>query len=549
MSERPHRLARAAPRRGGVSLTGLVLGGAAVLLVVLAWITFSGDPVAPPEPVEPPVVEEPVVEGPGPATLEIPLGGPLPGLGPLEVSLHYLGDGDDARLRPSYPGRLEGMVYGPQGKGLVDAKLSLVGGPQDGLTVLTDEQGRYLFPEILPGTHFIRLSSAVTADTARIQRVLSRAGTRRDFFLGATLTVQLRVRDHEGKALPGAVLGFDFGTRRFTTDEEGVALVEGVSGGRRVVVDVEGAGHVPVRYELNLFPRMQDGEVVDLPPLPQAGRLRGKVVSWPGGERPTVTLVPRGTSIEPYLYQWERWQGVPVDREGAFVFEDLPTTTLLDVRIGHSWGPSQPQARSVKPGIAAAATVEFVVREDPKQVRGTVQDETGAALRGAALTLTAAEPMQVLQALYPGLVDSPLGVRLPQPAVLRRTTTSDGEGAFRFALGDHPQGTGRLLLTATGRDRRAVRREVRTVGQSFRLTLAPAPPPASLGLTRTDDGPIPPATTWLLEGEAVDAGAGGALEGLAPGSYHVVVRRGDLELLRLEDFRVEGRAALDLARF
>ena len=36
---------------------------------------------------------------------------------------------------------------------------------------------------------------------------------------------------------------------------------------------------------------------------------------------------------------------------------------------------------------------------------------------------------------------------------------------------------------------------------------------------------------------------------LVLGGTGLVVRRGDLELLRLEDFRVEGRADLDLARF
>lgn len=547
------RHARAIPQRGGSSLTVLVLGGAVILLAVLLWVTLSGPSS---EEIDPPQVRDP---GPGmeqfspdgekleAGTLEIREGGPLPGLGPLEVSLHYLGQEGDTELRPQQPGRLEGVIYGPDGKGLVDARVEVLRGPEAGTAVITNSEGRYLFPELLPGTHFFRIRSSITAEAGRMQRVLSKAPTRRDFFVGEALTIQLRVIGHDGKALPGAVLDFDFGVKTVETDDKGIALVESIAAGRRVVVGIDAKGHVPVRYELNLFPQMQNGEVIDLPALPQGGRLRGKVASWPGGPVPTVTLVPQGTTMSPYLYQWERWQDVATTRDGAFRFDNLPTTELLNVRVAHPWGPSEPRSRSVRPGVSAAATVQFLIREDKAQVFGTVQDEQGQVLDGATLTLEATRPVAVLEALYPGLLDSPLGVPLPQPAALLREVRSDSKGKFRFALGDHPQGTGHMLLTASAKGRQTIRREVRTVGQEFSLVLAKESLAASLGLTRSDGGPIPPAK-WLLDGQFQPTPSG-RLEDLPQGNYHVVIRRGDLELLRLPAFAVDGEAALDLARF
>ena len=547
------RHARAIPQRGGISLTALVLGGAVVLLAALLYVTLSGpnDPQDPlpevPDPQQQVVQTSPDGEPLEAGTLEIREGGPLPGLGPLEVSLHYLGKEGDTQLRKERPGRLEGVVYGPDGKGLADARVEILRGPEAGTAVISDADGRYLFPELVPGTHFFRIRSSRTPDAGRMQRVLSKAQTRRDFFVGQALTIQLRVRGHEGKTITGAELDFDFGVKKVKTDDKGVALVESVAAGRRVVVGIEADGHVPVRYELNLFPQMQNGEVIDLPPLPQGGRLRGKVASWPGGPLPTVTLVPQGTTMSPYLYQWERWQDLPTTREGSFRFDNLPTTELLNVRVAHPWGPCEPRSRSVRPGVSAAATVQFLIREDKAQVSGVVKQDNGEVLSGATLTLEAARPAAVLEALYPGLTDSPLSVALPQPAALRREVRSDQHGAFRFALGDHPQGTGHMLLTASAKGRETIRREVRTVGQEFSLVLREEALAASLALTRSDGGPIPPAK-WLLEGK-LQTRPNGRLEDLPQGNYHVVIRRGDLELLRLPSFAVDGSAALDLARF
>jgi len=472
-------------------------------------------------------------------SLEISPGLPLPGTGPLQVELHYLGSQKDAGLQVQRPGILQGMVYGPDGKGAPEVEIRIDGGPQDGKRVFTDKKGVYRMEGLIPGLHFFRLSGRAVAEAVRMQRILSQRPTKRDFFVGQSMAVRFLVRDHKNKELEGALVRTDMGLRSGTTHDKGLVELDQVPGGRRVVLDIRAAGHVPVRYEMNLFPALLQGDPIELPPLPQGGTVRGRVKSWPGGPLPTITMVPRATRLGAYQVVWEDWQDVRTDREGRFKLENVPLTHLLDVRAFHPEGISDPKVRAVQPSVSAAAHAEFVIRPAHAIVECQVRDSRGEPLQDAQLTLEAVHPDRVLAALYPGLADSPVGVRLPVPAQLRRVGTTNSQGVVRFAIGDHPQGTGHLLLTISAPGKRTERREVKTVGQSFEVVLQDLRRDGVLEFFRSDDGPIPPVEA-TLQGEPC------GLDGLAEGFYRLVVQRGDRILLQNEGLWVQGRTRVDL---
>lgn len=520
----------------------LLMGGGVLLLVALALVLFSG----PPEHVdgpggEPVPIQNLTGEKPTAAELEIADGLPLPGVGPLQVTLSYLGSRDDSLVTVHRPGVLMGKVYGFEGQG-AEASLTVVGGPQDGLQAFTKEDGTYRMDGLIPGLHFFRIEGRSILPAVRMQRVTGRNQTRRDFFFGESVTAQLALRDHKNKPLEGAVVSTDLGMHRGVSGEDGLVTLDGVAGGRRVVVDIRAEGHVPVRYELNLFGGLLTGAPIELPPLPVGGRVRGQVRSWPGGPLPTVTMVPRASSIGAFQVAWENWQEVSVDREGRFVLEDVPITHLLDVRAFHPSGVSDPRVRAVQPSISAAATADFVIRQAKAVVTAEIVDEAGQPIAGAPLRLEAVNPDRVLAALYPGLGESQVGVRLPVPAQLLREGKTDADGRFEFALGDHPQGTGHLLLTAEAKGKRSARREVKTVGKHFRIELQDVRPTGSVMLERRDGGPIPTAEYWL-DGEPVSGASG-----LEQGFYRVSVRRGEVPIKTVEQLWVEGETGLDLGR-
>ena len=521
----------------------LLLGGGVLLLAALLLVFLSGPSE---EPDGPGGQSVPILdltgEKPEAGLLEIDSSGPLPGVGPLQVEMHYLGSRDDSLVSVQRPGVLVGKVYGIIGQGVEDVALTVVGGPQDGAKTFTQADGTYRLDGLIPGLHFVRLEGRTIPPAVRMQRVTGKNQTRRDFYFGEALSVQLVVRDHKNKPLEGAVVTTDLGIRRGVSGEKGIVSLDGVAGGRRVVLDIRAKGHVPVRYEMNLFAGLLKGEPIELPPLPVGSRVRGQVKSWPGGPLPTITMVPRASTIGAFQVAWEEWQGLSTDREGRFELNDVPITHLLDVRAFHPYGVCDPRVRAVQPSISSAASANFVIRQAKAVVTVEVMDENGAPIADAALRLEAVNPDRVLAALYPGLGTSQVGVRLPVPAQLLREGRSDADGKFEFALGDHPQGTGHLLLTAESKGKRGARREVKTVGKHFRLELPDIRDAGAVILERRDGGPIPEAEYWL-DGEPVANAAG-----LEQGFYRVTVRRGELQMKTVEQLWVEGQTGLDLGR-
>lgn len=519
----------------------LLLGSGVLLLVAVLWVFLAApesgggeeDPGKLPE-------VNPAHQLPDAAELELNPNMPLAGTGPLEVELHYLGSRGDSLATVRRPGVLVGKIYGADGNGLEGVEMRIQGGPQDGLTAFSGADGLYRMEGLIPGLHFIHLSSRQVPTAVRMQRVSGQRETKRDFFFGETLSVTFHVRDHENKDLEGALLTTDLGLRRASSDDKGMAQLDGVPGGRRVVLDVRAEGHVPVRFEMNLFAARLTGESIELPALPIGGKVRGRVKSWPGGPLPTVTMVPRATNLGAFQVVWEDWQDITTDRGGNFLLKNVPITHLLDVRASHPMGVCDPRVRAVQPSISSAATANFVIREGHATVGGQVVDTLDQPIEGVLMRLAAVNPDQVLGSLYPGLGESPVGVRLPVPAQLLREARTDRDGNFRFALGDHPQGTGHLLLTAEVPGKRSARREVKTVGKEFRIVMEDVRLQGQLRLFRSDDGPIPEAM-YFLDGEMRED-----LSGLEQGFYHVVVKRGDLVLKQVTQLWVEGDTGLDL---
>jgi len=534
---------RGAATNGALLLAALVLVGAA------GWILLSSDSTDPavedlpevtPSEVDPQVDEAEFVAGP---TQE------LPGSGELEVDLVYLGSEEEQHLQVQRHGVLTGIIYGPTADGapVDDAIISVQGGPQDGLSTRSDHEGKFELKGLIPGTHFFRIDSSQNFSAVRMQRIIERNPTKRDFFLGRPLDLEVLVLDDEGKPLEKASVLVDGGLHEGISGEDGIAMVGNVVGGRRVLVDVRAESFVPVRYELNLFADGLAEGPVELPPLPRGGSVRGRVKSWPGGPLPTITLVPRATNPGGALVAWETWQDILVDREGRFVIENVPTTHLLDIRAYHPWGVSDPRMRAVTPSPFTAASVEFVIRESKAKITGKVYGPDGRPKAGVGLSLMALHPDKVLAALYPGLESSPVGVRLPIPAQMQRQTTSDVDGSFSVAIGDHVQGTGSYVLLAAADGVRTARKEIKTVGQDLEVHLEAQDTQASLSLERLDDGPLPQFAQWTLDGENL-LEQGLRLGDLQEGLYRVKVARGGQTLWVHDGFYINRGTSVDLSR-
>jgi hypothetical protein len=258
-----------------------------------------------------------------------------------------------------------------------------------------------------------------------------------------------------------------------------------------------------------------------------------------------VTVVPRATGPGPYQPAWELWQGIEVDRDGFAELAGLPTTNLLDVRVVHPMGTADPPVRALRPSAEYAAVAEFVVRRSSATIEGLVLDDSGAPLEGAQAVLAAVRPDLVLNRLYPGLAESPTSVALPVPGALRRSVATGADGRFRIAVGDHPDGTGHLVLTVSKEGFRPRTVEVRTAGGETVVQLTAAVRASSLRLTRTDGGALPPAR-FVLDGEEAAAGSE-SLGELWPGFYEVLVTRGGLQLTYREAFWIEAATSLDLS--
>lgn len=526
---------RPAPRR-----RPFLAAAALAVLASIGWVAFGDgreDPVAPPPaPLAPPLpADEPLAVAPAAAEPA-----PLPGDGPLLAELRYLGENNAADTLVVRRGVLSGHVLGDRGEPLADAVLTVRGGPSDGVRAVTDASGGYRMLGLLPGTHLFEIRvGAIHA--GRQQRVLARNETRRDFVVGLAVPLQLELRGVENKPLAGARVAVDLGAQEGVSGEDGRVYFPTVPRGSRVLVEVRAGGHVPLRLELNLMPRASGVEPVVVQ-VPAGGRVRGQVRSWPGPPLPLVTVVPREDRPDSYSVAWDTWHQVPIEPDGWFVLEGLPATRTVDIRVFHPRGVSDPAMRTVRPGLASPATVVFNVLREDTRIAGRVVGPRDEPLAGAKVVLEASDPTAVLGRLYPGLAEGPVSAVLPTPAALRRELVTGPDGSFDFDYGDHPPGSGNLVLRAEKDGYAPAASLVKNARTSYRLQLRPVERDAALALLPEDA--LPPVE-WYLDGARQPA-AGALLDGLRRGSYELTVKRGDRVLVGPEVLELRGRVEVRL---
>lgn len=464
---------------------------------------------------------------------------PLLGSGPLQIHLEYLGDAN--YQSPTYGGNLKGKVLDAYGKPLAFARIEIVGGPQDTNFVIADKNGEYQMPGLLPGMHIFRINSATSAEIIRMQYVAR--NTTRDWLIGQAISVTFEVRNHKNKVLEHADVRSDFGLRQATTNEKGIAVLHGIPSGGRVVIDVFADEHVATRYELNLY-AANTTDVIKLAPLEKGGRIAGRVKSWPGGDVPTISIVPRTADSRSGMTVWEKFQDVRVTNDGYFSFDDLPTNQLLDIRVNHAQGICDPRGRAITAGKQSPMRCDFIVRLSKAKVSGRVVDENGSVVAGAEVELLAASPLKVLSAIYPSIGSERLSARLPMPSQLRRTARTNKRGEFDIALGDHIQGTGRLLLNVDKKGMVSAQHVIKTVGSMLEITLREQRGGASLLLSRRLDGVLPPCE-WPALPASANATGEHARE-LLEGFYRLHILRDGKTILREDKYWISGETKIVL---
>jgi hypothetical protein len=530
-------------QRGYASLRGGVWLGVGFLFLAILFLlqdSTSEEDVSSGEPVPNLAVGEDD-SGSAPEYLEA---GPQPlrGTGPLIVEMRWLGAFGAATEEREGTATLLGHVVDELGNPLPGAALRILGGPQDGKTTLSSRNGAYRFPGLVPGSQFLEIKVPGRLPVVRIQRAGALRPFSRDFVVGGPVAIDVTILDHEGKPLGGAKVETDLGTQTAFTDDEGWARLARVPASPRTPLDIRAKGHVPIRYELDLVGPAQGGLIkVALPALTKSSSIQGRVKSWPGGNLPRVTVVPRARKPGPIQPIWETWQGVEVDSSGRFLLEGLPFQ-VVDVRVFHASGVADPRVRTVRPSPEFPTTVDFVIRPGKGRVHGKVLDGAGKPLGGILLSLEAQNPAAVLARLYPGLEQTPGLVRLPVPAAIRRTMVTKKSGAFDFAVGDHPKGSGQLLLKAEGPGWAPLRQPVKAAQDGLSLRMRPESRNGAISLEARSGVQIPPSD-WYLDGEVMASQAG-----LQEGTYAIVVFRGEELLFSREAFEIRGETRLKIDR-
>jgi hypothetical protein len=472
--------------------------------------------------------------------------GDLPALikedGLILVELRFLGGTEEEPIRPKRSGSLEGRVFNEKMVGIGGVRLEVVGGPQTGWSAVSRADGSYHFPELLPGTHFFQLDIPGYGTTVRSQRIRGRDRTRRDFRVAHRVAVQLELRDFENKPLQGARVISNLDGYEVLSDENGLALLEGLVGGDRVLITIRAEGHVPVRQELNLLVQPINAGPILVPALPKGAVIHGQVLSWPGGPLPRVSVVPRSNKIGTHKIAWETWQGVEVEADGRFALKDLPTSHLLDLRVSHPKGVANPASRALKPMLPSPTTVKFTIQRGQGRVKGKVVDLDNNPIAGANLVLEATDPAAMLGQMFPGLAQVPSTSRLPVPAAMRRELRGNRRGEFDFAVGDHPQGTGTLVLTASAPGYQPKRQSIGRSYNDLVMKLHPEDHSGELILEQTN-GQIP-EVEWYLDGHLLESATGDRAAGLLTGVYELIIRSGDKELIHQSEFTLQGRKTL-----
>lgn len=512
---------------------------AAAVLLPLLWIVFGGNRTAENGPQEPAL---PAAAGVGEEVAPEPIAAPSPGSvaahlpgADYRVELEWQGGSFDRSFVSPPTGRLEGRLTDHRGTPLPDATIRVLGGPHDGRQASVDEFGQFALASLLPGLHHFRIEAGGEV-IVRAQRIRASGVTPRDFVLGGRAAFMAVVVDRAGRPLPGVrarPLGRE---EEAVSGTDGVLILHDLPAGR-VLIDLDADRFAAQRVEATLNPEHEQPPERNRIQMEAGGAVRGQVLSWPGGEPPTVTLIP-ATDRALASVPWERWQRVPVDPDGRFEFVGVPYDYTVTVRVDHPLGVASPSQRQIRPSASRGGAVEFVVKASDQRVSGRVVDGAGRSV-AATLVLEARDPQAVLRGAFAGLRGGIAGARLPLLAVVRREVESRN-GRFSIEVGDAPAG-GRegFRLTAYARGFAPSRRLLDRPEEGILLELEPARP-LDLMLVREGGGPIA-SVALVLDGEET-ALPSPVIQGLAPGTYALRVFRGP-ELVREQSGMVVERSS------
>jgi len=141
---------------------------------------------------------------------------------------------------------------------------------------------------------------------------------------------------------------------------------------------------------------------------------------------------------------------------------------------------------------------------------------------------------------------------LPIPAALHREQAVLKNGKFDFAIGDHPEGTGSLILTASAPGFRPFRQIIQRAFDDLEIQLMSEDRNGKITLKATAWADMPPVE-WYLEGFPVGDGFSGpnpeksaVTSDLLTGFYEMTVRRGEQILSFEAEFLVGKDAELEL---
>ena len=280
------------------------------------------------------------------------------------------------------PARLGGVVLSPTGSAVADAlvlamPINMVNG--DPLQTTSQNDGRFTFNELVPGTYKISATSPGYAGVSSSELLLASGDQRDDLTLqlsGDGFTLSGIVEDSGGGPIPGAQinanLGWNNSSFRTQTDGDGRYLLTLLPGSYRVRANAEMYASESHRLQLSTE-RELDFK------LTPAATLHGRVL-----ERGSATGVAEASVRlhDTKGWQW-RQRSVMTNTEGFFSFEDVdPGNYELSAHKGNLYGTHNLQIAVT----VASSTRDLTIEMDKGfTISGQIKDARGQGIAQASV--------------------------------------------------------------------------------------------------------------------------------------------------------------------
>ena len=327
-----------------------------------------------------------------------------------------IGSGRNARLK----GRItRGIAASADGF----AQIEFVEGTNAGRILTTGNDGGFGAIDLYPGRNIVQVTGPGLVGARR--EVILFDGKERllNLSFGRLGAVHGRVQSQDGQDLAGARVNLDGHTT--LTDEEGRFFVADVAPGM-ALLEIRHEAYAPLRTELGVTHAytIEPGRLVYS--LKRPATLRLSLLNDLGGPEPAqVTILPE----EPASQNEHPWYSFnPIDvGPGGTVVEGLPPGRVR-LRVYRRGARARPAERVVNLNPGDNNSVSFELEPAPI-LRGRVLRD-GQVVSGAAITLTAADPIQAsLRHLRADRRTFGQAI-LPLLAPARQEVVSDSAGAF-----------------------------------------------------------------------------------------------------------------------